>query len=252
VDALARLRHDPASTALFLDFDGTLAPIVVDAAAARPLPGSAEVLTALARRYAVVAVVSGRPVSFLRAHLPPAVEWHGLYGLESAIAGNAVVHPAAAAWRDVIDAVAADARAAGLAGLDVEHKGLSLTVHHRRHPEVAASALTWATAAAARSGLELRTAKMSLELHPPIAVDKGTVVASRAAGMSAAGFVGDDVGDLPAFAALDALAAQGVATVKVAVRTPETAAALLAQADLAVDGPDGALALLRALLEEER
>jgi trehalose 6-phosphate phosphatase len=248
VDALAPLRRDPAATALFLDFDGTLAPIVAAAADARPLPGTADTLVGLARRYAVVAIVSGRPVSFLRAHLPDEVEWHGLYGLEAVVGGVPVAQPSAEAWRGVVDRVAADAHATGPPGLDVEHKGLSLTLHYRRRPELAAAAAEWATEAARRSGLRLRPAKMSLELHPPVAVDKGTVVTARAAGMGAVAYVGDDEGDLPAFAALDALAAAGVATVKVAVRTPETAAALLAQADLEVDGPAGALALLQALL----
>jgi len=148
----------------------------------------------------------------------------------------------------VVDAVTAAARAEGPPGLDVEHKGLSLTLHFRRQPELADAALRWASAAAEGSGLQLRRAKMSLELHPPVAVDKGTVVRARAAGMAAVAYVGDDEGDLPAFAALDRLGSREVATVKVAVRTAETSPALLAQADVQVDGPDGALALLRELL----
>lgn len=248
MDALAPLRRDPSTTALFLDFDGTLSSIVDDAADARPLPGAPEVLVALRERYAVVAIVSGRPVAFLGAHLPAEVERHGLYGIEAVIDGEPVVQAGAASWRSVVDDVAAAALATGPAGLDVEHKGLSLTLHFRRQPELAEAARRWATEAARRSGLQLRQAKMSLELHPPVTVDKGTVVETRAAGMTAVAYVGDDEGDLPAFAALDRLAAGGVATVKVAVRTAETSPALLAQADLEVDGPDGALAALRSLL----
>jgi trehalose 6-phosphate phosphatase len=248
VDALALLRRDPSATALFLDFDGTLAPIVTAAADARPLPGTADVLTALAEHYAVVAVVSGRPLSFLSAHLPPAIERHGLYGLEAVLDGAPVAHPEAEAWRPVVDAVAADAAAGAPPGVDIEHKGLSLTLHFRRHPDLAGVTRGWATAAADRSGLELRAAKMSLELHPPVAVDKGTVVRDRSQGMATVAFVGDDVGDLPAFAALDDLRAQGVATVKVVVRTSETAPALLGHADVSVDGPAGALDLLTRLL----
>jgi trehalose 6-phosphate phosphatase len=248
VDALGVLRADPARTAVFLDFDGTLAPIVPVAADARPLPGTADTLVALTARYAVVAVVSGRPLAFLRAHLPSAVELHGLYGLETAVGDAAAVHPEGAAWRPVVDEVVAAARATGPAGLDVEHKGLSLTLHFRQHPEAAEAVRQWATAAATRSGLQLRTANMSVELHPPVAVDKGTVVASRAVGMRAVAYVGDDEGDLPAFAALDALGTADVRTVKVAVRTDETSPGLAAGADLQVEGPQGALAFLQALL----
>jgi len=248
VDALVLLRRDPATTALFLDFDGTLAPIVPAAPDARPLPGTSETLVALAARYAVVAIVSGRPVTFLRAHLPAEVGLYGLYGLEAVVEGEQVDQPGVDVWRRVVADVAEEAQATGPPGLDVENKGLSLTLHYRRQPELADRALEWATEAADRSGLHLRRAKMSLELHPPVAVDKGTVVAARAAGMTAVGYIGDDEGDLPAFAALDHLAAQGVATVKVAVRTSESTPALLAQADVEVDGPAGALALLQALL----
>jgi trehalose 6-phosphate phosphatase len=248
VDALAPLRRDPSATALFLDFDGTLAPIVARAADARPLPGTDDLLTALAARYARVAIVSGRPVTFLDEHLPPGVERHGLYGLEAVIDGEPVVLPGAEAWRDVVDEVAESATVDGPTGLDVEHKGLSLTLHFRRRPELADAAQRWAVAAAARSGLELREAKMSLELHPPVPVDKGTVVETRAAGMGAVAYVGDDAGDLPAFAALDRLAARGIGTLKVAVRTTDASSALLAVADLVVDGPSGVADLLRELL----
>ena len=89
---------------------------------------------------------------------------------------------------------------------------------------------------------------MSVELHPPVAVDKGTVVEARATGTSTVAYLGDDEGDLPAFAALDRLAARGITTVKVAVRTVEASPTLLAQADVEVTGPEGALELLRSLL----
>jgi trehalose 6-phosphate phosphatase len=60
-------------------------------------------------------------------------------------------------------------------------------------------------------------------------------------------FVGDDNGDLPAFAALDRLRAGGATTLAVAVAGPETPEAVVAAADVAVDGPAGALALLEVL-----
>jgi trehalose 6-phosphate phosphatase len=105
----------------------------------------------------------------------------------------------------------------------------------------------WAEGQAARSGLELRTAKMSIELHPPVATDKGAVVAGLAAGLANVCFLGDDVGDLPAFAALDRLRAAGCSVVKVVVRSDELAPEMADAADLTVDGPAQALALLRAL-----
>src|SRR3546814_18280112 len=77
-----------------------------------------------------------------------------------------------------------------------------------------------------------------------LSYDKGSAVEELVAGLDAACFMGDDVGDLPAFAALDRLAERGVATLKVAVTTSESVTAMVESADPLVDGPEGALALL--------
>jgi trehalose 6-phosphate phosphatase len=248
MDALAPLRRDPAAAGVFVDFDGTLSPIVRAAADARPLPGTGDVLLRLTEVLGRVAVVSGRPVSYLVEHLPEGVELHGLYGLECRIDGELRTRADADRWRPVVDSVVAEAEATvAPAGVDVEHKGLSLTLHFRRVPDAQDAAVEWARAAAARTELHLRAAKMSLELHPPVAVDKGTVVEERSEGLAAVAYIGDDLGDLPAFEALDRLAERGVAAVKVAVRTPDVSEALTQQAHLLVDGPEGALDLLRSI-----
>jgi trehalose 6-phosphate phosphatase len=80
-----------------------------------------------------------------------------------------------------------------------------------------------------------------------VSTDKGLVVAALAEGLDAACYVGDDVGDLPAFAALADLRNQGVATLAVAVRSGEEPPELVEQADLVVDGAEGAMAFLRRL-----
>ena len=248
MDPLDALRRELATAGVFVDFDGTLSPIVTRAADARPLPGVAGVLLELTGVAGRVAVVSGRPVSYLAEHLPDAIELHGLYGLEARIDGDARERGDAARWRPVVDAVVAEAaEAIGSSGVDVEHKGLSLTLHFRRVPAAEDDAAIWAGEAAARTGLHVRAAKMSLELHPPVSVDKGTVVEERSEGLTAVAYVGDDLGDLPAFEALDRLAARGLHAVRVAVRTPDLSDELSARADHLVDGPDGALALLRSL-----
>ncbi len=59
-------RRAPEAAAILTDFDGTLAAIVDDPAAARPLDGVPALLDELADRYALVAVLSGRPVAFLQ------------------------------------------------------------------------------------------------------------------------------------------------------------------------------------------
>ena len=203
----------------------------------------------LGRRYAVVGVFSGRPVSFLQRFFPPDVLLAGLYGLETVVDGVRHDHPDGDRWRHVVAGVVDAAERDGPAGMRVESKGLSLTLHYRGSPELAPAVERWARDQAATSGLEVRGAKMSVELHPPIEVDKGTTLLRLASGLDAVAFLGDDVGDLPAFAALEQLAGQGVATLGVVARSAETDPALLARADLVVDGPAGVLDLLQHLID---
>ena len=128
---LDAFRQDPGRAGLFIDFDGTLSPIVLDPESARPIPGAVEVLVDLRSRLARVVVVSGRPVAFLARHLPEEIDLVGLYGLESRRGGQVVEHPEAARWRPVVDRVVAEAVDELPTRVEVEHKGLSLTLHVR-------------------------------------------------------------------------------------------------------------------------
>jgi trehalose 6-phosphate phosphatase len=200
---------------------------------ALPLPGAVDALVRLAGVLGRVGLVSGRPVSFLESLFPPAIVISGLYGLEVRVDGRRRDHPQAGTWREVVSDVVT-ARASGPEGMRVESKGLSLTLHYRGRPEIAADVQAWGAHQAARSGLELRPAKMSYELHPPLPADKGTALTELTEGLTAVAFVGDDLGDLPAFDALDGLARTDVATVRV---------------DLSVDGPEAVVAALTTLAD---
>lgn len=247
-DPLAAFRDDPPAAGIFTDFDGTLSPIVDDPATAEPLPGVPELLGRLAGQYGMVAVVSGRPVAFLADRVPPSVLLAGLYGLEVQVDGELVLSPDAERWREVVDAARAQSEAAAPPGVLVESKGLSLTLHYRSDPGLESTVVALAEDVAADTGLVVHAARRSVELRAAVDVDKGTVVREHAAGLRAACYLGDDIGDLAAFAALDDLAGQGIRTVRVAVRSDESPAELLRAADVTVDGPDGAAALLRTLL----
>ena len=233
---------------MLVDFDGTLSPIVDDPEEARPLPGTPEALRALHAVYGCVAVVSGRPLSFLEQHLPEELDLSALYGLERRVRGEREAHPGVSEWRPVVDRAVEAARRDLPAEVEVEHKGLSLTLHVRRHPEHLDAARTWAAEAEAELGLHLRPAKMSVELHPPVLVDKGTVVDELVGDLRVACYIGDDVGDLPALDALDRLEARGGTVVRAVVTSPEVDPGMLARADLVVPGPLGVLELLQSLL----
>jgi len=239
------------SAGVFSDFDGTLATIVDDPASARPIAGAPEALEALAARYARVGVVSGRPGAFLAEHLGGrGVALTGLYGLESVTAeGGVRPLPEAMAWRTVVDQVAAQAEAELPPALGVERKGLTVAIHFRVAPGYADLAQRWTTEAAARTGLAVHPARMSFELRPALPHDKGLVLARAASGLTHVMFVGDDRGDLEAFDALDRMAADGAVAFRVAVRSRESPAELIERADVAVDGPEGVLNLLRSLAD---
>lgn len=243
---------DPASAAVLSDLDGTLATIVNDPAAARPLPGVGSVLGRLARAVGVVGVISGRPAAFLAEHLAGAgdqVQLVGSYGLERVAGGVVRLDPAFEHWAQTVAEVTARARSEAPADVLVEAKPATVVLHWRTAPDREA----WCQAAAERwageTGLELAPARMAIELRPPIPADKGTAARSLAAGCRTVVFAGDDSGDLAAFDALDALAAAGVSSVKVVVGAAETPPALLAGADLVVPEPALWLQILEQLAE---
>jgi trehalose 6-phosphate phosphatase len=250
--ALRPLVEQPARAALFVDFDGSLSPIVPDPTTARVLPAARTALARLAPALATVAVVSGRPVAFLVDALGiDGLGYVGAYGLERFVDGRVVVDERVRPWVDAVARAADDAEAA-LPGLRVERKGgVAVTIHWRGHADRAEEARTWAEAEASRLGLDapLR-GRMAVELRPPVPVDKGTTVADLARGAAVAAFAGDDAGDLPAFGALHELERAGVLEhgVSIGVASTESPPAVH-DADVVVDGPDGLAALLDALAD---
>jgi trehalose 6-phosphate phosphatase len=242
----------PESAAVFLDFDGTLSPIVDDPSLARPLEGVPALLTQLGSRFGVVAVVSGRPAAFLGQHLgrPGGVRLIGLYGLEEVgeVAGPTVDPDAVARWRPVMAEAAEAAERDAPAGVSVERKTVAFTLHFRHAPAEEGWVRRFAQDQRDRTGLVLQPGRMAIELRPGIDTDKGTVVRALTRGCSAACCFGDDLGDLPAFDVLGALAADGLPVARVAVIDDESPAAVAAAADLVVAGPLGALELLGALV----
>lgn len=252
--AFAPLVAQPLSSAIVTDFDGTLSPIVSDPAAARPLDGVPRLLAQLATRYKVVAVISGRPVSFLAERLDQPgsareVLLVGLYGLEWRDENGAITHDREAGqWRSTVDDAVGRLRSQAPPGVVVEEKGLAVTVHWRQAPEAEAWATGAVAAESARSGLRAHPGRMSIELRPALDIDKGSVTRRLVEGCAAACYLGDDVGDLPAFAALAELATtEGMATVTAAVVDEESDRAVTAAADVRLAGPGEALALLEWL-----
>jgi trehalose 6-phosphate phosphatase len=242
----------PGSAAIVTDFDGTIAPIVPNPAAARALPEALEALRALSGLVALVGVVSGRPLAFLRDHVDvPGAALYGVYGLESLVDGAAVTDPRAAPFGPAIEHAAAEAEHRW-PSLSLERKdALAFTIHWRTAPDARPSEAALDQLAAGH-GLALIRGRQAAELRVPVPIDKGTALSAilDSRPVRCGLFAGDDVGDLPAF---DALAHRpGFTGVRVAVASPETPTGLLDAADLVVDGPPGLARHLGALAAELR
>jgi trehalose 6-phosphate phosphatase len=248
-ELVAVLGASPGRAAVFVDFDGTMAPIVPSPPDARPVPAAVAALVELAARCPVVAVVSGRPVAFLDPFFPAAIRLAGLYGLEQRVEGRRAEHARAEGWRPVVSCAVIAATRDLPDDVLVEDKGLSLTLHYRLNPGRADEVAAWASRRAGEAGLEARPAKMSVELHPPVHVDKGDLVVEWSAGLDTVVFAGDDAGDLAAFAALARLRRDGLTTCGIAVASAETPRAVLDAADLNLEGPAALAELLVRLAE---
>jgi trehalose 6-phosphate phosphatase len=228
---------------LFFDFDGTLAPVLDDPTAVKPAPKVLAAIDALAGVVQRVAIVSARPVGFLREQFSsvPHVDLYGLYGLEhSHNAGPTVTEPAALPWVPAMAELAERARAELPAGTLVEYKRLSVALHYRTAPEMAGVVEGWGVAQAERLGLRVQIGRMVIELKPPVDRDKGMVIGEAVESAGCAWYFGDDVSDIKAFKALRAREQSDpdFFGVCVAVANPETGHEVSSAADLTVESPE--------------
>jgi trehalose 6-phosphate phosphatase len=253
--ALAPLLRAPEQAGIFLDVDGTLAPIVLRPEEATVPRDGRDLLARLADRYALVACVSGRQAEDVRALVGvDSLTYVGNHGLERLDPGRVVSSPAARV--DVTEAgrfarERYDERLAEL-GVRLEDKASIWSFHWRgaRDEEAARRALDAIGEDAAACGLVPHWGRKVLEIRPAAAADKGTAVTAliEERTLRLALYAGDDRTDLDAFRALRALAANGLEHAAcVAVASAESPPGLIDESDVVVEGTDGVLALLREL-----
>jgi len=228
-----------AGDALFLDFDGTLAPLGPDRDAIRLSEGLGEVLAVLAGRLdGALAVISGRSLADLSARVPEGLWRLGAHGLEVAPPHGPPEPPPAPLTDEALGPL--ERLAEATPGLALERKGAVAALHFRARPEAAAACLAAAGEAARHApGLKVQPGKMVVELKPEDA-DKGRALAAM---MTRPGWrgrrpvaVGDDATDEDMIRAAEALGGLGIhvgdgeSAARARLPDPASLAALLAHA----------------------
>jgi trehalose 6-phosphate phosphatase len=133
---IASSMRDASHVLVFLDYDGTLAPIHVNPGAASMPPESRKALRALeAGPRSSVAIISGRALPDLRERVRmDEIIYAGNHGLEITGPGLHFVEPTAAERVEALEELARhlQVRLRPIPGVEVESKVLTASIHFRR------------------------------------------------------------------------------------------------------------------------
>jgi trehalose 6-phosphate phosphatase len=256
---ISPLRDSPGSSALVVDIDGTIAPIVTQPQEASVPSGTRELLIRLQVRYALVACASGRrAVDARRVVGIDSIEYIGNHGLERLRPGSfeAETHVPVDSDPDQVRSFTADSYSSRLRDLGVrlEDKEAIWSFHWREAPDepTARAELELVAADAQSRGLVAHWGRKVLEVRPPVPFDKGTALERLLddGDFERALYAGDDTTDLDCFRKLRELLSSGRLThaLCVGVSSDEGPPEIADEADLMVDGPNGMRELLAALL----
>ena len=207
----ARLEARPI--ALFLDFDGTLTPIVDDPAQATPPPAAVQALTRVVTR-CPVAVISGRDVEDVRRMVGiEGIHYAGSHGFDiAAPGGRRVAHEQGRRCLPALRRAEQDLdeHVRQISGAWVERKRFAVAVHYRMVDERHLGSLEDAVVrtAARHPSLRISGGKKVWELRPDVDWDKGKAVLWLLEALDLDGkatmpiYIGDDVTDEDAFDAI--------------------------------------------------
>jgi trehalose 6-phosphate phosphatase len=233
----------PGEVILVTDFDGTLADVVADPAAARARPDSLEAIDELCRLLADVIVLSSRPPAQLESLVP-------LSGVR--LIGDSGLAFPRHAQKEALDRFNADAGRLleRIPGAWLEVKPASTAIHFRNSDVGGEEMLRLLRPLVDGARLEAALGRKVVEVHAPKA-GKGYALASLLPGEDPGGVVcfGDDENDRSMFGYVCSL---DVPHMCVGVWSPEAPADLFDGCDLVVPGPAGAATVLQEIVEWAR
>jgi trehalose-phosphatase len=210
---LSRWLGQRPTVALFLDYDGTLTPIVSRPEEARLSDAARQVLEQAAKAPGLdTVIVSGRGLADIQNLVGiPGLTYVGNHGFEIEGPGLSYRHEAADSYRGPLEAAAEELAALAVPGAAVERKGATLAFHvrgvaapDRRRAERRASAIL------RRRRLRVVAGKCVIEGRPPAAWHKGQAVLYALTRRHGADwpskvrvlYIGDDQTDVDAFGSL--------------------------------------------------
>jgi trehalose 6-phosphate phosphatase len=219
-----------------LDYDGTLAPLAPTPERARMRATTRRLLMRVARLYPVV-VISGRALADVSAHIGDAgvQQIFGNHGLEWS-GGSSRPQAQVRRWIEPLHE-----GLDGLAGVMIEDKMHSISVHFRRAPDQQLALQRILPVVARLRGVRVICGAVSVNLLPKGGADKGVALlrAVKASGCDTALYAGDDDTDEDAF---DPLPADSLLSIRIQ-SSPDTRARYYLESQREIDG------LLRALID---
>jgi trehalose-phosphatase len=215
LEHLEEIRQTAAgkSLVIFLDYDGTLTPIVSSPEKAVLAQEMRNRIERLSKRY-MVAVISGRGLRDVQQHVGvEGIYYAGSHGFEIAgPRGEQEEYEPGKEFLPVLDDVEKEIRAEleGIEGVFIERKKFSLAIHFRQTRQDDLEAVKSAADRAAKqhAGLRLSSGKKIYELQPKIDWHKGKALhrVLELAGLDNTDvvpvYIGDDVTDEDAFRAI--------------------------------------------------
>ncbi|MFN8532435.1 MAG: trehalose-phosphatase [Dehalococcoidia bacterium] len=234
---------------LFLNLNGTLAPIADRPEAAQVPPVARAAIAALVGRLDLVAVITGAPAAQAREMVGvDGVVYLGNHG-QDRIGPNGDQNLAPPPSDALLAAAAAATRRCGDRGVFVEPKGAGVGIHFRaaRNPRATRKHLLAALHAGEQAGqFRLVEGRCLLDLRPTHERDKGDAVTGLIDEYQLRGaiYLGDDRTDVPAFRALKRLRNAGGFGIAIGVSNDEAPEAARDYADFMVDDVSGVVRIL--------
>ena len=260
-ETLEPIINDPGNTAIFLDLDGTLAPIKPRPEEVAVPPEVSKLVRKLGKRYLAVTVVSGRPATEAKRITGNAeLAYIGNHGFETMLPGHAVVvcdeaQPYVPKIRELLEYARSQAEMVD-SGIWLEDKTATMSFHYRRAPDHDAAyefIKKLFLPKIEKLGLTIIDGRKVVEVRPPVEVNKGVAVGALMDRLQVrkALYAGDDTTDIDALKELRKRCRRKQLTVGVGVISDEMPLTLPRYCDLMVERISGMEMILQLLAGEE-